>query len=84
MPNNGKKIITSININIHFSGPGVSVLPPAQADRGSSDDDEGSPDNGGDPDGNRILLRAILGKVEDIQQQNEVLNEKLNFWKRMN
>ncbi len=82
MFNNGRKVVAKIHINIHLSGPGVSIIPPAQTDRGSCDD--GSPDNAGDPDGDRILLRAILGKVEDIQQQNDALSEKINFWKRMN
>ena len=50
----------------------------------SSDDDGDAPDDTGDPGGNRMLLRAILGKVEDIQQQNEALSEKISFWKRMN
>lgn len=82
MFNNGRKVVAKININIRLSGPGVRVTPPAQTDHESCDD--GSPDNAGDPDGDRILLRAILGKVEDIQQQNDALSEKINFWKRMN
>jgi hypothetical protein len=84
MFNNGRKVVATIYLNIHFSGPGMGMVQAAPANGGSSDDAGEGPDASDDPGGNRVLLRAILGKVEDIQQQNEAISEKISFWKRMN
>ena len=84
MFNRGRKVVANIYVNIHISGPGIGLIQAAPGDNGSSDGDGERPDDSGAPGGDRVLLRAILGKVEDIQQQNEALSEKISFWKRMN
>lgn len=83
----GNKVVNKFYINIYLPGIGIKMVqtdPNDQDDDGASDEEGEGPGDVGGAGGNRILLRTILGKIEDIAQQNEAISEKLTFWRKMN